>query len=191
MKFVKPTAEQIEKILQSDKSFCFVHVHTGSIVYTLSKSKPSAVERIAHFGGKDFYVYWKNAVEGGKDCNSYSSEEVEMSLARSWHVAEEDLAQLEDTSKRHKHYDIIKQWIEDPDGYDIYVNGVRTKLLSFNPRNEYRLEKKKPKVKKYKVLFRDGEDFGITVGYYANEEEFQEDFCFDFIQLIQESEKEF
>lgn len=177
MNFVKPTPEQIEKIMKSSRRFRFLHDGNDRFIYTFFRDGIC----------DDFIVIWDKGSTG------YSEEKVAGCLENHWTITEEDLAQLEDTSKRHKHYDIIKQWIEDPAGYDVYLDGSLIKSPVWNSGKDYRLEKKKPKpkVKKYKVLFRDGEDFGVTVGYYANEKEFQDNFCFDFIQLIQESEKEF
>lgn len=194
MNFVKPTEEQIEKILQSDKSFRFKV--GGSTIYHLSKSNPG-VDDIVNIGGEDFYVHW-DATTSRIDCNSYSLVQVKEFLERSWLIAEDDLAQLEDTSKRHKHYDLIKQWIEDPDGYDVYCRDnqfctdVVITMPTWNQKLTYRLEKKKPKVKKYKVLFKIGYEYEVSEDYYKDEADWNEQYPeFKCIQLIQESEKEF
>jgi len=181
MSFVKPTAEQIEKILQSDKSFRFLH-DIGKTEYTLSKYNEAG----------DYIVTWSTGII------VYNTRGTEDRLGKYWSFAEEDLAQLEDTSKRHKHYDIIKQWIEDPNSYEVYYshndsgyyNSVNNP--NWNPEFTYRLEKKKPKVKKYKVLFQYLQSFCVSGDYYKDEEDFSKQYPqYKFIQLIQESEKEF
>lgn len=182
MKFVKPTPEQIEKILKSDKSFRFeFRPDLDQPQYTLGKVNDSS-----------YVVTW----DGGNTC--FNKQEVEGHLREHWSVAEEDLAQLEDTSKRHKYYDLIKQWIEDPDGYNVYFTTINeASIVLINPswdpdaEGTYHLEKKKPKVKKYKVLFRGGGEFKVSNNYYKDKEEFKTASRYQFIQLIQESEKEF
>lgn len=189
MNFVKPTEEQIEKILQSGKSFRF-KVGSESTIYHLSKSNPG-VDDIVNIGGEDFYVHWY-VTTFRIDCNSYSLIQVKEYLERSWLIAEEDLVQLEDTSKRHKHYDLIKQWIEDPDGYDVYSGDELVHVPAWFQDGNYHLEKKKPKVKKYKVLFKIGDEYEVSGDYYKDEADWNEQYPeYKCSQLIQESEKEF
>lgn len=177
MNFVKPTPEQIEKIMKSSRRFRFLHDGQNKNIYTLSR------DGICN----DFIVIWDKGSTG------YFEQQVLDCLEKHWTVAEEDLAQLEDTSKRHKHYDIIKQWIEDPDGYDVYLGNTLIPSPVWNSDKTYRLEKKKPKVKKYKVLFRFLDSFSVSEKYYEDENEWNEKWSddYEFIQLIQESEKEF
>jgi len=175
MSFVKPTAEQIEKILQSDKSFRFLH-DIGKTEYTLSKYNEAG----------DYIVTWSTGII------VYNTRGTEDRLGKYWSFAEEDLAQLEDTSKRHKHYDLIKQWVEDPNSYDVYSGDELVPLPAWFEGGNYRLEKKKPKVKKYKVLFQYLQSFCVSGDYYKDEEDFSKQYPqYKFIQLIQESEKEF
>jgi len=173
MNFIKPTAEQIEKILQSDKSFRFLHDNRG-MIYSLQKVAED-----------EYKVSWDTG------SSSYPKASAEISLDGYWTIAEEDLAQLEDTSKRHRHYDLIKQYIEDPNSYDVYSGDELVSVPAWFEGGNYRLEKKKPKVKKYKVLFKIGNEYEVSGDYYKDEEEFKSVTSYKFIQLIQESEKEF
>jgi hypothetical protein len=182
------TYEQIKDALESGKKVYFKSPYLYDYFAVLD---PGTSRGVAVYYGDN----WSDLSKRGKYCTDYGITTVLNNFSN------EDWTCIGiEESNKHKHYDLIVKYYADPGKYNVEVKSPVTgswleiSPVSWGAANEYRLvEKPKPKVTKYKVLFKNSTgDFEVSFYWYTGRKEFEDGATgVEFISLIQESAKEF